>query len=111
MVPPEDVVLAIFGGTSALGALVLVFLGMVAGNLDALKARNASSTVKRPYKITAGLTFAAFLLSITCAALSTWWLLLGQSHDTYLAIVWAFLAELAFLAVAAGRVFIDMIGK
>lgn len=110
MVSPADVVLAIFGGTSALGALVLVFLGMVAGTLDALPS-TASSTVKLPYKITAGLAFAAFLLSIACAGMSTWWLLLGQTHNVYLAIVWAFLAELVLLAVAAGRVFIRMILK
>jgi hypothetical protein len=108
MVEPKDVVLAIFGGTAALGALVLVFLGLIASAIQSLPVA-ASPEVKRPYRIAGGVAFAAFLLSITCAALSAWWLLLGQPHRVYLAVVWAFLAQLALLTVAAALVVIKMI--
>lgn len=108
MVEPKDVVLAIFGGTAALGALVLVFLGLVAGAVQSLPSA-ASARVKRPYKIAGGVAFTAFALSITCAALGAWWLLLGQPHRVYLAVVWAFLAQLALLTVAAVQVVIQMI--
>ena len=110
MISPEDVVLAIFGATAALAALVLVFLGLVASSIGGLSG-SASSTVELPYKITAGVAFAAFVLSIVCSGLGTWWLLLGQTHHVYLAIVWAFLAELALLTVAATRVFINLISS
>jgi hypothetical protein len=108
MVEPKDVVLAIFGGTSALGALVLVFLGLIAGAVQSLPPA-ASSTVRRPYKIAAGVAFTAFVLSITCAALAAWWLLLGQPHRVYLAVVWAFLAQLLLLTAAAVQVVVKMI--
>jgi hypothetical protein len=49
MVETKDVVLAIFGATSALSALVLVFLGLVAGALQSLGVVNPK--VKLPYKI------------------------------------------------------------
>ena len=108
MVEPKDVVLAIFGATSALGALVLVFLGLVASTIQSLPI-TASPRVKRPYRITGGVAFTAFVLSIACAALGAWWLLLGQPHGVYLAVVSTFLAEMLLLTVVAVLVVFQMI--
>ena len=108
MVKPEDVVLAIFGATSALAALVLVFLGIVVTGMQSFSP-TASSTVKRPYKIAAGVAFAVFALSTVCAALGLWWLTLGQPHRVYMAVVVTFLVQLFLLAVAATQVVIQMI--
>jgi hypothetical protein len=108
MVEPKDIVLAMFGATSALGALVLVFLGLVANAIQSLPA-TASPKVKRPYKITGGVAFAAFVLSIACAALGAWWLLLHQPHRVYIAVAWAFLGQLLLLTIAAVLVVFQMI--
>lgn len=108
MVMTEDVVLAIFGSTSALSALVLVFLGMISGALASFRA-GASAEVKRPYKIGAGVTFASFLLGIGCAGLSVWWLTLHQPHRVYMAVVVTFVVQLALLVFAAGQVVIQTI--
>jgi hypothetical protein len=108
MVTTEDVVLAIFGSTSALSALVLVFLGLVAGALASFRA-GASSTVKRSLKISGALTLASFLVGIACAGLSVWWLTLHQPHRVYMAVVVTFLVQLGLLALAAGQVAIQTI--
>jgi hypothetical protein len=108
MVTTEDVVLAIFGSTSALSALVLVFLGLVAGALQSFRP-GASATVKRPFKIAGAVTFASFLAGIACAGLSVWWLTLHQPHPVYMAVVVVFLLQLALLATAAGQVAIQTI--
>jgi hypothetical protein len=108
MVTAEDVVLAIFGATSALSALVLVFLGLVAGALASF-APTVSARVKRPLKISGALTFASFLVGIACAGLSVWWLTLHQPHRVYTAVVVAFLVQLGLLVLAAGQVAIQTI--
>lgn len=108
MVKKEDVVLAIFGSTSALSALVLVFLGLVAGALQSLRV-GASAKVKRPFKVAGAVSSAAFLVGIVCASLSIWWLTLHQPHHVYTAVVVAFVLQLALLALAAGQVVIQMI--
>ena len=108
MVETKDVALGIFGATSALSALVLVFLALVAGALQSLPD-TSSGTVKLPYKIAAAVSFAAFLLGIACAGLSVWWLTLGQPHGVYMAVVVTFLAQLGLLAVAATQVIVQMI--
>jgi hypothetical protein len=102
MVETKDVVLAIFGATSALGALILVFLVLVAGALQSVGEANPK--VKLPYKIAAGMSFGGFLLGVACAGLSIWWLTLHQPHAVYVAVVVTFLVQLAVLAVAAGLV-------
>lgn len=108
MVKTEDVVLAIFGSTSALSALVLVFLGMISGSLASLRV-GAAAAVKLPYKIGGGITFGSFLLGIACAVLSVWWLTRHQPHGVYMAVVVTFLAQLALLAIAAMQVVIQTI--
>jgi|ERR1017187_4499624 fatty-acid desaturase len=108
MVKTEDVVLAIFGSTSALSALVLVFLGLVASTLGSLRAE-ASAAVKRRYKVSGAVSFAAFMAGLACAGLSIWWLTLHQPHHVYAAVVVIFLLQLALLALAAGQAVIQMI--
>src|SRR6266536_5788089 len=108
MVETKDVVLGIFGATSALSALVLVFLGLVAGAIGSFRT-GVSAEVKRPYKIAGAVSFASFLLGISCAGLSTWWLTLHQPHRVYMAVVITFVLQLALLVLAAGQVVIQMI--
>jgi hypothetical protein len=110
MVKSADVVLAIFGATSALSALVLVFLGLVAGAMQSLPG-GAAATVKRPYKIAAGVSFAAFLVGIACAGLSVWWLTRGQAHGTYEAVVATFIVQLILLAAASAQASYQLIFK
>lgn len=102
MVETKDVVLAIFGATSALSALILVFLVLVAEALESVGEANQS--VKLPYKIAAGMSFGGFLFGVACAGLSIWWLTLHQPHAVYVAVVVTFLVQLGVLAVAAGLV-------
>jgi hypothetical protein len=54
MVEPKDVVLAVFGATSALAALVLVFLGIIVTGMQSFPP-TVSPAVKRPYKVAAGM--------------------------------------------------------
>jgi hypothetical protein len=108
MVEAKDVVLAIFGATSALSALVLVFLGLIAGGLGSFRP-GVSPEVKRPYKVAAAVSLASFLLGVVCAALGTWWLVWHQPHRVYLAVVVTFVVQLALLALAAGQVAVQMI--
>jgi hypothetical protein len=108
MLEPKDVVIAVLGASSASGALVLVFLTMIASAIASLSA-SASAKVKRPFKIGGAVSLAAFMLSIACASLGTWWLVLGQPHRVYLAMVWAFLAQLVLLTAAALQVAVKTI--
>jgi hypothetical protein len=108
MVEAKDVVLALFGATSALSALVLVFLALIAGGLGSFRP-GASAKVKRPYKVAAAVAFASFLVGVACAALSTWWLVSHQPHRVYLAVVVAFVVQLVLLTLASAQVAIQMI--
>lgn len=58
----KDVVLAIFGGASAIGGLVLFFLGFVMSAFRSLPI-TATPSVKQPYRNIAGMAFVAFLMS------------------------------------------------
>src|SRR5262245_33048536 len=101
MVETKDVVIAIFGATAASSALVLVFIGIIA---QTLWTGNLSIERKRKFKTAAYVSSLAFLFGLVCAVLSTWWFTLHQPDKIYIALVAAFLAQLALIGIAGGQV-------
>ena len=102
MVETKDVVIAVFGATTASSSLVLVFVGIVAATL--WSPDRMANEFRRRFRTAGGFSSASFLSGLVCAGLSTWWLTLGQSHDVYLALLAAFLLQLVLLGVAAALV-------
>jgi hypothetical protein len=108
VVQPKDIVLAIFAGASAIGALILFFLGFVMSAIKSLPA-TAGGSVKQPYKNIASVTFAAFVLSILCLALGLCWLTLSRPYAVYVSLVWVFVAQLVFLTITAIMVLVRVL--
>ena len=108
MVETKDVVIAIFGATTASSALVLVFIGIVA---QVLWASKLSIAWKQKFKNAATVSSLAFLIGLVCAGLSIWWLTLHQPGKVYLALVVAFVAQLALIGVAGWQVLYQAIFK
>jgi glucan phosphoethanolaminetransferase (alkaline phosphatase superfamily) len=102
MIETKDVVIAIFGATTAASALVLVFFGIVATSL--WSDSDLSNYWRQQFKLAGGVSSAAFFLSLVCAGLCTWWLTLHQPCRVYLALVAAFLLELVLIGLAGALV-------
>lgn len=99
MVETKDVVIAVFGATTASSSLVLVFVGIVVTTL--WSPDKMINDLRRRFRTAGGFSSASFLSGLICAGLSTWWLTLGQPGDVYLALLAAFLLQLVLLGVAA----------
>jgi hypothetical protein len=96
----KDVVLALFGASSAMAGLVLVFLGFVVSALQPFSPLT-SANVLRPYQIAASGLFGAFLLGIASVVLAVWWLTGSQSSVPYQGIVLTFVLQLIVLVAVA----------
>jgi hypothetical protein len=104
----KDVVLAVLAASAALAALVLFYLGLLGTIIQGYDV-TANPSAKRPVKVTGGITFAAFLVSLLATGLSMWWLLGPQSAKLYVLLNLAFLIVLVLLAVAAAWTFFTQI--
>jgi hypothetical protein len=100
MVEHEDVVLAVMGAQAALGALVLVFLGLLLGVLGDFDAETPGA-ILRPYRVVAGETLGAFVCSVISMGMCLWWLIGGQPSWTYAAAIITFVAVLGLLLASA----------
>ncbi len=103
VVEHKDVVLAILGAASGLGALVLVFLGVLVTTLQGFDSETPGA-VLTPYRVVATETVAAFVLSILSVGMCIWWLAGSQSRVPYVLTLVAFVAVLPLLLAAAGWV-------
>lgn len=103
MIEHKDVVLAVLGAASGLGALVLVFLGVLVTTLEGFDSETPGD-VLTPYRVVAIETLAAFVLSILAVGMCIWWLAGDQSSVPYALTLVAFVAVLPLLLAAAGWV-------
>jgi hypothetical protein len=108
MVETKDVVIAIFGATSASSGLVLVFIGIIA---QTLWTGNLGIPRKQKFKNAAFVSSLAFLIGLVCAGLSTWWLVLHQPDKIYIALIAAFLSQLVLIGIAGGQIVCQAIFK
>jgi hypothetical protein len=102
VVEHKDVILALMGASAGLGGLVLVFLGFLISALGSFPA-GTDRALLNPYRWTALLSGAAFLLSVITVALTAWWL--AGLHDNASLYGWSvatFAVQLALLLVSAG---------
>jgi hypothetical protein len=95
----RDVVTAVFGASSGLAGLLLVFLGIV---VSAFRSYSAAvpAAATAPYRRAGRVIVAGFLLGLACTAVALAWLL-SPSHGLYETAVVLFCAQLGALAVAA----------
>lgn len=100
MVEHKDVILGLLGASAAIAALVLVFLGLVVTAMQGLPADPVDG-VRTPFRVAGALSVAAFLLSLLCAGMSTWWLVGPQGAVTYVLSVVTFLLTLGLLVAIA----------
>lgn len=101
-------VLAVLGGASGVGALVLVFLGFLVATLNSYES-GTSSSVTRSLKIVGTGVTAAFFCGALSVGMCLWWLVGGQPQGPYGLSVGLFVAELVLLLVAAGWVLVALI--
>src|SRR6266508_4226986 len=97
-VASKDVVIAALGASAALAGFVLVFLGVVITGLSSFPPETVR-LVRRRYLRMAGISVAAFLLSLVTVALGIVWLAYGQSGEIYHWTIWLFFAQLALVFV------------
>jgi len=97
-VASKDVVIAALGASAALAGFVLVFLGVVITGLSSFPPETVR-LVRRRYLRMAGISVAAFLLSLVTVALGIVWLAYGQSGAVYHWTIWLFIAQLALVFV------------
>jgi hypothetical protein len=108
VVAHKDVVLAVLGASTAIAALVLVFLGLLVTGAQSIRPTDPAE-VRTPYRVVGGLALGAFLLSLGSSGVSTWWLVGSQSGVLYIIAVVLFLAVLCLLVPAAGWTYIKQI--
>lgn len=108
MVAHKDVVLAVLGAASGVGALVLVVLGFLVTTLSSYES-DTSSSVTRSLKIVGTGVSGAFLCGALSAGMCLWWLVGGQPQGPYGWSIGLFVAQLALLLVAAGWVLVALI--
>lgn len=101
MIEPKDVVLAILGASAALAGFVLVFLGIMIASYQSYSG-GVPEQVIRPYRITGGVLFATFALSLVTVALCLVWLALGGPAAIYGWTIGLFLILLVAVFIAAG---------
>jgi len=106
----KDVILAVLGAASALGGLLLVFLGLLVGSLQSYDSSTAKS-VTRPFKIAGTAVTVAFLCSILSIGFTIWWLVGNQPSGPYGWSIGLFIAQLALLILAAGWVSVVLVWK
>lgn len=104
MVAHEDVVLAVLGAASGLGAFILVFLALWVSTLQSFPT-GTDHAVLTIYKVVASETVIAFLVGIASVASCVFWLTNGQGSLSYAISVWTFVVLLLLLLVAVACVF------
>jgi hypothetical protein len=95
----RDVITAVFGASSALAGLLLVFLGIVVSTFQSYSAA-VPAAATAPYRRAGRVIVAAFLLGLAATASALTWLL-APSGALYDAAVALFSVQLGALAVAA----------
>src|SRR4051812_47995096 len=95
----RDVVTAVFGASSGLAGLLLVFLGIVVSTFQSYSAA-VPAAATAPYRRAGRVIVLGFLLGLAATAVSLGWLL-SPDHSLYLAAVALFCVQLGALAVAA----------
>jgi hypothetical protein len=108
VVEHKDVVLAVLGAASAIGGLLLVFLGLLVGSIQSFDSGTAKS-VLRPFKIAGTGISVAFLCSILAIGFSIWWLVGNQPSGPYGWSIGLFIAQLFLTVLATGWVLVKLI--
>jgi hypothetical protein len=106
----EDVVLALLGAASAIGGLLLVFLGLLVSTIQGFTS-GTSSNVLRPLKIAGFGVLLAFVSSALAIGLAVQWLTSRQSAVTYDWTVGLFVAQVAAAVLAAVWTYVVLIWK
>jgi hypothetical protein len=99
MASDRDVVTAVFGASSGLAGLLLVFLGIVVSAFQSYSAATPAAAVA-PYRRAGRAILAAFLLGLATVAVALAWLL-SPSRSLRDAAVVLFCVQLGTLTVSA----------
>jgi hypothetical protein len=94
----KDVILALVGVTSALAGFVLVFLGVLVSEFQALLSANLGKDAKRGFRQASYVGFGTFSLCLLALVLGVSWLL--SPHDPLYDV--ALVAALAALVALIG---------
>ena len=108
MLETKNVVIAVFGATTAASALVLVFVGII---VQTLWTGGLSNVERHAFKVSSYVSAAAFLMGIVCTGLGVWWLTLQQPGKVYIALIAAFLAQTLLIGIAGALVLCETITK
>ena len=103
MVAHEDVVLAVLGAASGLGAFILVFLALWVSALQAFPT-GTEAAVLRIYKLVAAETVFAFVIGVVSVGACMYWLTNGQGNVSYAISLWTFVTLLVLLLLAVACV-------
>jgi hypothetical protein len=110
VVSHKDVILATLGAASAIGGLLLVFLGLLISTVETYE-NGLAAGVLRKFKIVGAVVTVAFLASVLTIGLSVLWLTNGQNLGIYRWVLFLFVVQLAASVVTAGWAYIDLILK
>ena len=99
MASDRDVITALFGASSGLAGLLLVFLGIVVSTFQSYSAA-VPAAATAPYRRAGRVIVAGFLVGLAATAVALMWLL-SPSGGLYDAAVILFCIQLGALAVAA----------
>lgn len=102
MAADRDVITAVFGASSGLAGLLLVFLGIVVSTFQSYSAA-VPAAATAPYRRAGRLILGGFLLGLAATAVALAWLL-SPSRGLYDTAVVLFCIQLASLAVSAAGV-------
>jgi hypothetical protein len=99
----KDVVLSVVALVAALGGFVLVFLGVLVSEFQALLSAQAGKRILEGFRYSGYGAFGVFVLSLVTVALGTIWLLSPNRclYDATVASLFIVLASLACLSAYA----------
>lgn len=103
-------IFALLGAASAIGGLLLVFLGLLVSTIQGFTS-GTSSNVLRPLKIAGFGVLLAFVSSALAIGLAVRWLTVRQSAATYDWTVGLFVAQVAAAVLAAVWTYVVLIWK
>jgi hypothetical protein len=101
----RDVITAVFGASSGLAGLLLVFLGIVVSTFQSYSAA-VPAAATAPYRRAGRVIVAGFLVGLAATTVSLIWLLSpsGGLYDTAVILFCIQLGALAVAAVGVGRI-------
>jgi hypothetical protein len=106
----SDVVATVFGASTALAGLTLVFLGVVIGRYEEALP-GASRRVRGRFVGPTAWLFTAFLFGLANAGTSFLWLVVEGGRRWYVVVVVLFFVQLVATALAAGYVALGILRK